>query len=157
MADALCHALLCGPQNRRLHVAGTTVVIALLAYNPVTALSVVTTGCVGYVLCALLAGLATGFVEFGVMLATLLVSHYVYTGSFRYALLIPIVGYSFAWVGHFYCTFASPPLPSCLPPRPAPRPATRCPLPLTRWLWCAACSREEPARLFHLPHVLADG
>jgi hypothetical protein len=56
--------------------------------------------CTGYILCSVLSGLSTGFVEFGVMLSVFLVLAYL-NKSIKGAAIVMLLGYSFAWVGHF--------------------------------------------------------
>ena len=87
--------------SRLLHVIGTTLlVVVVLATNWRYALSMASALGVGLIVRELCIGLPNGFVEFGAMVATFLLLNRVLIGSFGIHLLI--IGYGFAWVGHFF-------------------------------------------------------
>jgi hypothetical protein len=88
--------------NRQLHFVGTSLVLLLFACFPRSLPSVLLATVVGMVACPLLAGLSHGFVEFGLVLLVFLVAHKLSTGRLGVAVLVPLIGYSFAWVGHFF-------------------------------------------------------
>jgi hypothetical protein len=88
--------------NRQLHFVGTSLVLLLFACFPRSLPSVLLAAVVGMVACPLLAGLSHGFVEFGLVMLVFLVAHKLSTGRLGVAVLVPLVGYSFAWVGHFF-------------------------------------------------------
>lgn len=64
--------------------------------------AVAAAGCVGYILCPLLAGLNHGFIEFGAVLITMFLVTKLVGGSLKVAFLLTSIGYAFAWVGHFH-------------------------------------------------------
>lgn len=87
---------------RMLHATGTALVVLFTLFHPYLITSTIFAGCVGYVLCPLLAGFEHGFVEFGALLATFLLVTRLVGGSVKKAFLCPLIGYFFAWVGHFH-------------------------------------------------------
>jgi len=89
--------------NRRLHLVGTSIIIGVMFLHPTVIAPVAVAGCVGYVFCGLLAGMEAGFLEFFVMFVAFTASQYLLAGrSWRIGMAIPLIGYAFAWVGHFY-------------------------------------------------------
>jgi len=88
--------------NRKLHFAGTTVVIALFLMNPRSVPSLLMGVVVGLVLCPMLRGVPTGFIELALVMMTFIGTHKISTGKIGVAVLIPIVGYGCAWFGHFF-------------------------------------------------------
>jgi len=69
--------------NRKLHFAGTCVVILLFLLNPRSIPSILFAGGVGYMLCPMLQGLSHGFIEFAATIGTFLIMHKLSTGAVR--------------------------------------------------------------------------
>jgi len=88
--------------NRQLHFVGTSIVVLLMACNPRSVPSFLMAAMTGLVLSPALIGLSHGFVEFAAVLVVFLLAHKLSTGGFGVAVLVPLIGYSFAWVGHFF-------------------------------------------------------
>lgn len=90
------------PDNRLLHVIGTCFVTLLMLANFKLVPSVLAGGLTGYLLCQPLIGLPHGFIEFAAFLSTFFLVTRISGASLKKAFLLPMVGYLFAWVGHFY-------------------------------------------------------
>lgn len=105
-ADATC---------QRLHVIGTSVIIALSLLTGSPILNYVTAmapamfiGCAG---CALTSSMSLGVIE-----AVMMFSTFLYTvratsrgwSKVQFAIVLILIGYAFAWVGHFYFEMNKP-------------------------------------------------
>jgi hypothetical protein len=90
---------------RRLHFMGTTLVILLSSMDIGVMTSFLVASAAAVVACASTCSLPHGIVEAVVMVLTLI---FVYPSlrlsskGARLAWLLPVVGYGFAWVGHFF-------------------------------------------------------
>ena len=90
------------------HFIGTTLMALYVAINPYLVTSFVSAGAVGYALFPLLRHLETGLVEMAAMFITFFAVGRVLTGSSRTALTPMLIGYGFAWVGHFFVEHNKP-------------------------------------------------
>jgi hypothetical protein len=87
--------------NRLLHVVGTTLTILTILYlDKRLLLSFASAIAVGLVVQIMTQGLATGLVEFGTVLATFLLLNRIFLK--RWGFQVVLIGYAFAWVGHFF-------------------------------------------------------
>ena len=89
------------PVSRGLHIVGTTIFFLLVGtryrrHIPNLLIAVA----VGAFLCEFLAPLGNGMVEFVAMLATVAVLARIRQLPIPW--MLPLVGYSFAWIGHFF-------------------------------------------------------
>jgi len=87
---------------RQLHVIGTIITSTILVSDPRIILCGVFAGSVGVFLCGMLRGLSTGFIEFALIGVLFGLSAKLTTGSAKRAMLLPLIGYGFAWAGHFF-------------------------------------------------------
>lgn len=90
------------PVNRKLHFVGTSIVILMFLLNPKAIPSILFGACTGYLVCPALIGLDHGFIEFFVTIGVYLLMFKLSTGRIGVAAAIPIIGYGFAWFGHFF-------------------------------------------------------
>lgn len=94
------------PTCRLLHIAGTSLIVVLLAlsqsYEPSLLPSLVAAAGVGYAMFFVLIGLQHGFIELLLTLLSFLILNKALGGRTSAALAVPLIGYSFAWVGHFF-------------------------------------------------------
>lgn len=89
--------------NRLLHFVGTTIVLALAAFRYQTAaLAALVAGSAGLAAFEVFKDTPNGIGEGAVFVAVLLLGSRLMAGSVRPALVIALVGYGFAWVGHFF-------------------------------------------------------
>jgi hypothetical protein len=86
---------------RRLHFVGTTLVILYSLYEPFVLPSLAMAGLLGNIIFHYTRSMDSGLIEMGLMLLTFLFFSTKLTGSFKKSLMVPIVAYTFAWVGHF--------------------------------------------------------
>jgi hypothetical protein len=95
--------------NKLLHVSGTSIILLLGLFRPSVFVCLEGAWLVGYFLFPVLIGIPHGFFEFGASLIAYTVFQRLVTGRF-FGLnsLIPLIGYAFAWVGHFYYEFNRP-------------------------------------------------
>lgn len=87
---------------RRLHVIGTSIIIVISLLNPLILVSLALTAMVGNTAFLLTKQINTGIYELIVMFAFLIYIITALTGSWQKAVMIPAIGYTFAWVGHFF-------------------------------------------------------
>ena len=88
--------------NRALHVVGTAIILGIIAQYPQLVLALVGAGSAGAMACAAMQGAPHGAVEAVVALGGFLLLGKLLTRSLRIPLSIVVIGYSFAWVGHFF-------------------------------------------------------
>lgn len=93
---------------RRLHVIGTTIVIMMALWDPFVIPSMVMAATVGYATFLMTKDLPHGLFEMIAMLFTFQFFMRRLTGTWYKGLLVPIIAYSFAWVGHFYFEMNKP-------------------------------------------------
>lgn len=86
---------------RRLHFVGTSIVILILAMDLSIALSMVAAGLWGLAAFSLTRSLENGIVEALVTVAVFLLTYRRLAKSVTKAVLVLVVGYGFAWLGHF--------------------------------------------------------
>jgi hypothetical protein len=86
---------------RLLHVMGTTLVIILGFIDPRIIFSTGMSLLVGSAVCHVTRSFSNGITEMLIMTITQQMFMIKLTGSYTKGLPVPIIGYSFAWVGHF--------------------------------------------------------
>ncbi len=91
-ADATC---------RRLHVIGTSIVVLFAMIEPRVFASLLVSLYIGLSLIPITRTHSHGSIEGFSMLFTYLTTMFVSTKSWKKALVVPVVAYSFAWAGHF--------------------------------------------------------
>ena len=72
------------------------------SYEPSLLPSLVAAAGVGYAMFFVLIGLQHGFIELLLTLLSFLILNKALGGRTSAALAVPLIGYSFAWVGHFF-------------------------------------------------------
>jgi hypothetical protein len=87
---------------RRLHIIGTTIILLFALFEPFTFPSLLMAGMVGSVLFQVTRASPTGLTEGLAMILTFLYFMRRFTGNWKKGLVVPIVAYTFAWVGHFF-------------------------------------------------------
>lgn len=87
--------------NRRMHLVGTTLSMILMAMHPMVAMAL-SIGCAaGMLVCNAVQGMRLGVVEGAVMVAVFLgVARF--NNCAKSAVMVMLIGYFFAWVGHFF-------------------------------------------------------
>lgn len=88
--------------NRLLHLVGTTITSIMLLRQPRVILAGIFSGSIGYILCGVLQGTPNGAYEGIAIFLLFIITTKQLTGSVNMAVIIPLIAYSFAWVGHFY-------------------------------------------------------
>lgn len=91
-----------------LHVVGTLVMLSQLARAPALGLALALALALGMSVFPLMRWLSTGIVEMALMLGVYLYVGTVLTGSARRAFVVPLIGYGFAWAGHFFVEHNKP-------------------------------------------------
>lgn len=92
-ADQMC---------RRLHFVGTSIIFLVSLMNPFLLPSGILAAMLGYIVFLTTRSFETGFVELGLMMLGLVYFMKKFTGSYSTGLLVPLIGYGFAWAGHFF-------------------------------------------------------
>lgn len=75
------HPLPLSPVNRKLHFAGTSIVLAMFLLNFSSLPSILFAACIGYLTCPLFLGVGHGFFEFGIVIGTFILMHKLSTGK----------------------------------------------------------------------------
>jgi len=83
------------------HYVGTSIIIVLLLRRPQLALSLATAALAGLAAFPFLRSLPSGVPEMAIMAGVYLMTGVSAPKSWRATLLPLIIGYGFAWVGHF--------------------------------------------------------
>lgn len=94
--------------TRQWHYVGTALVILYLLFNPILLMPILAAGTAGYSAVPFLRHIPNGSYEAGLLLAIYLIGSVLSTRSLTKSILPLILGYSFAWVGHFYFEFNKP-------------------------------------------------
>ena len=94
--------------TQMLHVVGTVIMLSQLARAPALGLALVLALALGLSVFPLMRWLSTGIVEMALMLGVYLYVGTVLTGSARRAFVVPLIGYGFAWAGHFFVEHNKP-------------------------------------------------
>lgn len=87
---------------RRLHFVGTSLVILYSLVDFRIGLSLLPAGLLGLGLVPLLMDVPHGFFEMAAMVLAFLLCVISTTGSVKHGVICLLIGYSFAWVGHFF-------------------------------------------------------
>lgn len=93
---------------RRLHFVGTSIVILFSLVDYKIGISLLPAGLLGYGLAPFLMDVPHGFFEMAVMFLSFLLCVYATTGSVNKGVICLLIGYAFAWVGHFYFEMNKP-------------------------------------------------
>jgi hypothetical protein len=88
---------------RHLHFLGSLIIVAMCVMDTANLLAVAFAACAGYGTMHLTRGMENGTIEFGVTIFVLLHAYKkISGGTMRKALRLPLIGYFFAWAGHFF-------------------------------------------------------
>eukprot|EP01050_Picozoa_sp_SAG11_P020331 SAG11_NODE_3406_length_2466_cov_2.904098_1_plen_146_part_00 len=87
-------------RTKLLHAVGSTFVILIVLAEPRLIVAGAWASAAGLCMFRLCIGVAHGFIEFGVAIATASVVTRLTTGSFRPAVIALVIGYGFAWASH---------------------------------------------------------
>ena len=88
---------------RHLHFLGSILVLLMMAMDSSILVSMFFAACAGYGTMHLTRGMDSGIVEFAVTLFVLIHAQKKIAGkSLMKSLRVPLIGYVFAWIGHFY-------------------------------------------------------
>lgn len=86
---------------KRLHFIGTSLFFILALFEPFSAPSLTLAGMIGYLAFFATRHLSHGLIEMFLAFSTFLYFMYKLTGKFQKGLLMLVLPYAFAWVGHF--------------------------------------------------------
>ncbi len=86
---------------RRLHFVGTSIVVLMLIFQRNLSLSMIPAYFLGTAVQILTQQMSTGLIEALAAIGILLVSYQSLTGRIKDAVILLLIGYGFAWVGHF--------------------------------------------------------
>ena len=86
---------------RRLHFVGTSIVVFMMAYRPYLAISIIPAYFVGSTVRILTQHLSTGLIEGIAAFSVLIASYKSISGVVNDAVALLLIGYGFAWIGHF--------------------------------------------------------
>ena len=92
---------------RLLHVIGTSIIIVLAIVEPRIFYSLLMTLLFGMTITPLTRAIPHGFIEFGLMMVVYQALSRMMKAP-KWVYFVPIVGYGFAWVGHFYYELNTP-------------------------------------------------
>jgi hypothetical protein len=88
--------------NRSLHLIGTTIIIILMILHTNIVIAQLAACSVGYIFCSLFQGFSYGIGEFVIMFLVYTLTIKLISGKFQtIPLVVPFIGYTFAWFGHF--------------------------------------------------------
>jgi len=94
---------------RHLHFIGSIIIICMCIADSAVIVSILFAACAGYGVMHLTRGMDTGMIEFGVTMFVLMHAHKkVSGGTMRRALRVPLIGYFFAWAGHYFFELNKP-------------------------------------------------
>jgi len=83
------------------HLLGTTLLFILLSRQPALGLALLIGLVTGYTVFPFFRGIETGIYEMAIMICTYLYVGTKLTKNFKFTLLLPVVAYACAWIGHF--------------------------------------------------------
>lgn len=87
---------------KRFHYGGTTLMLAYLLFNSKLILPILTAAAVGYTAFPFFRHLKSGLPEMALMIGTYIACGVASTRSWKKTLLPLVLGYGFAWAGHFF-------------------------------------------------------
>ncbi|CAM2705605.1 unnamed protein product [Rotaria socialis] len=88
--------------TRIWHYIGTALVTTYMLCNPILIVSLLSAGLAAFSLVPFLRHLPNGLYEMGLFLVLYLLGSKLLARSFKAAIVPLVLGYSFAWIGHFY-------------------------------------------------------
>ena len=88
--------------TRQWHYFGTTLVVLYLLSHPVLLLPILAGGLSAYASMPFFRNLSTGVFEIVILMVIYLIGGKLLTGSLKKTFAPLLLGYGFAWVGHFY-------------------------------------------------------
>jgi hypothetical protein len=94
--------------TRQWHYAGTSLMVLYMVTQPALLLPIFTAGFAGYAAIPFLRHLSTGLPEMAILLLVYLIGGKLSTHSFKRTLAPMLLGYGFAWVGHFFYEMNKP-------------------------------------------------
>lgn len=87
---------------KRFHYAGTLLMMVFLLFNSKLILPLFAAGAVGFVAFPFFRHMQSGLPEMALMIGTYILCGVASTKSWKLTLLPLIIGYGFAWAGHFF-------------------------------------------------------
>ena len=94
--------------TRQWHYFGTSLVVLYLLTQPVLLLPILAGGLSAYAIMPFFRHLATGVFEIAVLLFVYVIGGKLLTGSWKKTFTPLLLGYGFAWIGHFYFEYNKP-------------------------------------------------
>ncbi|CAF0751792.1 unnamed protein product [Rotaria sordida] len=88
--------------TRQWHYVGTTLVIISVLINPILLIPISAGGLAAYSVVPFFRHISTGLYEMGLFMIIYLIGSKLLTRSFKKAFLPLLLGYGFAWIGHFF-------------------------------------------------------
>ena len=85
-----------------MHIIGTSIVLGIVYQFPKLVFAAIAAGSIGTLACGAFAGFSNGALEALFAFATFLTFGKQLSGSLRVPLAVLLIGYAFAWVGHFF-------------------------------------------------------
>ena len=89
------------PINQRLHIIGSSIIALLAVFKPEVAISVMIGLLSGLIAFPLFRGISHGIFEGVIMIATASSMAHIH-GVQKYMVMVAVIGYGCAWIGHFY-------------------------------------------------------
>jgi len=88
--------------TRQWHYVGTSLFLIYILFNPILLIPISAGGLAAYSVMPFFRHLSSGLGEMGLFLIIYLIGGKLITRSFKRTLIPLLLGYSFAWIGHFY-------------------------------------------------------
>ena len=88
--------------TRQCHYIGTTLVVIAILMNLVLLIPILAGGLAAYSIMPFCRHLSTGLVEMSLFMVVYLIGSKLLTHSFKKTFLPVLLGYGFAWIGHFF-------------------------------------------------------
>ena len=88
--------------TRQWHYIGTILFVIAILRNPVLLIPISAGGLAAYSIMPFFRHLSTGLVEMSLFMVVYLIGSKLLTRSFKAAFLPILLGYGFAWIGHFF-------------------------------------------------------
>ena len=88
--------------TRQWHYVGTSLFVLYTLTQPMLILAILTAGLAAYSAMPFFRDLSTGAPEIAILMSVYLISGRLLTHSWKKAIIPLLLGYTFAWVGHFF-------------------------------------------------------
>lgn len=96
------------PTTRIWHYVGTSLFLVYILLRPGLIISILTAGFAAYSAVPFLRHFSTGLIEAGILLFVYLIGGKLITKSWLRTLIPMFLGYTFAWIGHFFVEMNKP-------------------------------------------------